>query len=50
MKLDTQVPIAIDWEAGRVGGVRQEELAELCQEFGFRSLAERLGGLTARRP
>ncbi|MCA9218772.1 MAG: DNA polymerase I, partial [Planctomycetales bacterium] len=48
VKLDTHVPIAIDWDAGRVGGVRQEELAELCQEFGFRSLAERLGGLTAR--
>ncbi|HTN77737.1 MAG TPA: DNA polymerase I, partial [Pirellulaceae bacterium] len=31
---------------GRVGGVKREEVAALCLEFGFRKLAEQLGGLT----
>ncbi|HTN75383.1 MAG TPA: 5'-3' exonuclease H3TH domain-containing protein, partial [Pirellulaceae bacterium] len=46
VRLKRDVPIEIDWEHGRVGGVKREEVAALCLEFGFRKLAEQLGGLT----
>jgi DNA polymerase-1 len=45
VRLDSAAPIAIDWQAGRVGGVNREAVLELCREFGFRRLAERIGGL-----
>ena len=46
VQLDDQVPIDVDWSAGRVGGLNVPAVQELCQEFGFRQLAERLTGLT----
>lgn len=46
LRIDT--PIDIDWEAGRVGGVDQDQVTALCTEFGFRRLAERLGTLTIK--
>jgi DNA polymerase-1 len=42
VRLDDRVPIAIDWEAGRVGGFDDQQLAELFAEFGFRSMGERV--------
>jgi DNA polymerase-1 len=40
--LDRNVPIAIDWEAARVGGFNQSRLAELFRDYGFRGLGERV--------
>ncbi len=45
VKLDTQVPITPDLNAARVGGVDHERLAELFQNFGFRSLGQRAAEL-----
>jgi DNA polymerase-1 len=45
VRLDTQVPVAPDWDASRVGGIDQERMAELCADFGFRTLAERAARL-----
>lgn len=45
VRLLPDVPIEIDWAAGRVGGFKIDETLELCKEFGFRQLAERLGQL-----
>lgn len=50
VRLDAHVPLAPDWNAGRVGGFDHQRLAELFAEFGFRSLGERfakLGGVPA---
>lgn len=45
VRLDTHSPVTIDWQAGQVGGVNRERFLELCREFGFRRLADRVGGL-----
>lgn len=37
VKLDDDVPIEIDWEAGRVGGINRELVVELFHEFNFRN-------------
>jgi DNA polymerase-1 len=42
VELDRHVPIAIDWEAARVGGFNQARLTELFRDYGFRGLAERV--------
>jgi DNA polymerase-1 len=50
VRLRDDVPLALDWHAMRLGRFRTEELAELCREFGFRQLAQRLfrlAGVTA---
>ncbi len=47
VRLVHDVPIEIDWPAGRVGGVDAEAAQELCREFGFRQLADQVAGLTA---
>jgi DNA polymerase-1 len=41
VELDRRTPVAIDWQAARVGGFNQERLTELFRDFGFRSLADR---------
>ncbi len=46
VRLLDSVPLEIDWQAGRVGGIDQQQVKELCSEFGFRGLAERLSQLT----
>jgi DNA polymerase I len=48
VRLDPHVPMTIDWNAARVGGIDREAVQSLCREFGFRQLAERLGGLSVR--
>lgn len=44
--LSSNVPIEVDWHAGRVGGINREAALELCREFGFRRLAERISGMS----
>src|SRR4029079_6938571 len=41
VRLDANVPIIPDWDASRVGGLDHESLAEIFNEFGFRSFADR---------
>lgn len=48
VKLKDYMQLDIDWTAGRVGGIRRDEVQDLCREFGFRTLAERLGKLTVQ--
>ena len=45
VRLKDDVPIEVDWEQGRVGGIDRQRVAALCQQWGFRRLAERLEGL-----
>lgn len=45
VRLDTQTPIDVDWDAARVGDFDHELLAELFAGFGFRSIAERAAKL-----
>ncbi len=47
VRLVDDVPVAIDWDAGRGTEVDHEQVQALCREFGFRRLAERLEGLAA---
>lgn len=42
VKLDDHVPLRLDWNAGRVGQADHAALEQLCREFGFRRLAERV--------
>lgn len=49
VELDRQAPIAIDWAKGRVGGVNRDQLLALFQEYGFHSLAQKIGALPAER-
>jgi DNA polymerase-1 len=48
VRLDTQVPLTVDWDAARVGRLRADVLGELCRECGFRQLAVRLSTLSKR--
>jgi DNA polymerase-1 len=48
VRLDRETPIDVDWSAGRVGGIDRNAVRELCREFGFRQLADRLGSLSIR--
>lgn len=45
VRLDNQTPIEIDWQQGRVGEIDTTAALELCQEFGFRSLSDRISEL-----
>jgi DNA polymerase-1 len=45
VRLDRNVPIEIDWEAGRVGGVNRQAVAELAREFGFKRLGDVLASM-----
>jgi DNA polymerase-1 len=42
--LDREAPLAIDWNAGQVKAPDAGQLAALCTEFGFRSLAQKFSG------
>lgn len=50
VRLVDDVPIEIDWSAGRVGKLDPNRIQPLCQEFGFRSLAQRLDTLASPAP
>ncbi len=45
VRLDDQVPVEIDWDAGRLNGSDRTRVLELFQRFGFRNLAEKLDQL-----
>lgn len=45
VRLDVNVPVEIDWAEGRVGGVNQERVQQLCADFGFRRLGDRMSSL-----
>jgi DNA polymerase-1 len=47
VRLDQFVPVEIDWQGSRIGDFDAERLAELCADFGFRSIAERMAALTS---
>ncbi|MBP90923.1 MAG: DNA polymerase I [Planctomycetaceae bacterium] len=47
VRLVDDVPIEVDWKAGRVGGVDADAASELCREFGFRRLAEQVSRMAA---
>jgi DNA polymerase-1 len=46
VRLDSNVPIRVDWSASRIGCFDHDRLAELFAEFGFRSFGERVAKLT----
>ncbi len=46
VRLVDNVPVPFEWEEGRTGRPVQPAAIELCREFGFRALTERLAGLT----
>ena len=46
VELDRRTPVAVDWQAARVGGFDQDRVAELFRDFGFRSLADRAMAVT----
>jgi len=48
VRLVDDVPIDIDFSAGHIGGIDPHNALELFHEFGFRSLAQKVGGLKAR--
>ena len=46
VRLDSNVPVPIDWEAARVRRSHPERLRELFVRFGFRSLVEKVDSLS----
>ena len=48
VRLVPDSPIEVDWRAGRVGGVQRDSALQLCREFGFRRLADRIAGLAVQ--
>lgn len=46
VRLEKQVPIPVDWHAARLGGMNVDAAVALCQEFGFRSLTDRVRQLS----
>ncbi len=49
VELDKHVPVEIDWQAGRVGGVDVAGALALCQEFGFHRIADQMRSLESAR-
>lgn len=46
VRLEKEVPVVVDWHAARLGGMNVDAAVELCQEFGFRSLTDRVRQLS----
>jgi len=42
VELDRHMDMEIDWKAAQLGGLNHEEVEQLCDEFGFRRLKDRL--------
>jgi len=42
VRLDSQVPVPVDWNLGRVGHIDRSAANELFQEFGFRKMGRKL--------
>ncbi len=45
VRLDTAVPIDVPWRQAKVKSIDSTNAMKLCEEFGFRSLADRVAGL-----
>lgn len=45
VRLVRDVPVEIDWDACRVQPIDQEQVQDLCREYGFRTLAKELADL-----
>lgn len=45
VRLVDDVPVEVDWNAGRVGNIDRDAALDLCHEFGFRSFIERINAL-----
>ncbi len=45
VRLIDSVPLEIDWESSRIGGMDQQQIQPLCRELGLHRLAERLAAL-----
>ncbi len=45
VKLDANVPVEVDWNRGRVGGIDVTAALALCQELGFHRLGEQMRSL-----
>ncbi|MGD9721579.1 MAG: DNA polymerase I [Pirellulales bacterium] len=50
VRLDRHVPVHIDWDAARVGGVNRDALVELFSDLGFRGLKEKFAALPQEVP
>jgi DNA polymerase-1 len=48
VRLDTDVPVVVPWRRAQVTSINSAAALQLCEEFGFRSLAERVAGLGAK--
>ncbi len=46
VRLARDVPVQVDWDAAHVGGIDRDAVLDLCAEFGFQGLRERLTGLS----
>lgn len=45
VRLETEVPLDVPWRQAQVASFDVTAALKLCEEFGFRTLAERVGGL-----
>ncbi|MGH7169277.1 MAG: 5'-3' exonuclease, partial [Gemmataceae bacterium] len=50
VRLDSEVPIELDWDAWRLREIDVSRLRQLFQEWGFHGLSNQLGGRDARTP
>jgi DNA polymerase-1 len=50
VKLDDRVPVDLDWPAAAAGPFNAQDVEDLCREFGFRRLQERLLGVAEKEP
>lgn len=50
VRLDDNVPVTIDWNAGRTGQIDLDATLALFHEFGFRGIGQKLTALAARGP
>jgi DNA polymerase-1 len=48
VRLDTQTPVEVDWEGGRIGGFDRERIRTELAGFGFRALAARADTLPGK--
>jgi DNA polymerase-1 len=46
VSLQRDVPLDVSWDAAHVGGIDSAALQQLCREFGFRGISERLTDLS----
>ncbi len=49
VRLDDHVPIETDWRRARIGAIDVQRALEMCNELGFRSLAQRISELPIAR-